>query len=442
MQTILVVGAGKTSVYLIEYLLKHSVTCKWRLIVADANIEAIIGKTQGHKNAEPVVLDITNNEDRTELVKRSDIVVSLMPPHLHIHLAKDCLEYRKHLITSSYVSPQIKELDEQAKKAGLMFMCEMGLDPGIDHMSASSMIHGIHKVAATVKSFKSYAGGLIAPESDDNPWHYKFTWNPKNIVLAGNMGAKHLVDGEVQELSYNEVFAAPKKLTVSKELGDLVYYPNRNSLSYLEQYDLPEVSTFIRATLRYPDFCKGWQAVIELGLTDDTINVKADTNKTWLIERNGFDNTTAIETQVANKLNINLDSTIMKQLSWLGVFDELPITAKKRTSAEILLSILLKKWALKDEDKDLIVMVHEIEYQHRNNTKTVLTSTMTLKGEGNQYSAMAKTVGLPMAILAKLVMMGKVTPPAGVHIPNMPVVYKPVLSELEEYGIIFEEKVS
>lgn len=442
MQTILVVGAGKTSIYLIEYLLEHSTANNWNIIVADANIEAIIDKTKGHKNSEPLALDITNEESRSEVVKRSDIVVSLMPPHLHIHLAKDCLKYKKNLITSSYVSPQMKELNDEAKNAGLMFMCEMGLDPGIDHMSASSMIHGIHKVAATVTSFKSYTGGLIAPECDDNPWHYKFTWNPKNIVLAGNMGAKHLVDGATVEVPYNDVFANPEKLNVSEEYGELVYYPNRDSLKYLEQYDLPEVKTFIRATLRYPDFCKGWDAIVKLGLTDDNTEILANNNADWLKERNSFEEHSNIQDQVASKLGIEKNSTIMKQLIWLGLFDNTAIKSKKKTSAEILLSILLDKWALKSEDKDLIVMIHEIEYQHRNKTQTKLTSTMTLKGEGYQHSAMAKTVGMPMAILTKLILTNKVTPPAGVHIPNMPSVYKPVLAELEEHGIVFHEKVS
>ena len=442
MQTILVVGAGKTSVYLIEYLLKHSIANRWKVIVADNNIDAIVDKTKEHKNSEAAVIDITDNQNRELLVQRADIVVSLMPPHLHILLAEDCLKYTKHLITSSYISPKMKELDTQAKNAGLMFMCEMGLDPGIDHMSASNMIHSIHKVAATVTSFKSYAGGVIAPEYDDNPWHYKFTWNPKNIVLAGNMGAKHLVDGEIVEIPYEEVFANPKKLHVSDELGELVYYPNRDSIKYLDKYDLPDVKTFIRATLRYQGFCVGWDAVIKLGLTDDKKTVNANTYAEWLVEANGFDSNQPLKEQVVTKLSIPEDSNIVKQLEWLGVFEEVPIKSSKKTSADILLNILLEKWTLRDEDKDLILMVHEIEYQHRNKSTTTLTSTMTLKGEGNQYSAMAKTVGLPMAILAKLILTKKVKPVAGVQIPNMPTIYKPVLAELEENGIVFTETVS
>jgi saccharopine dehydrogenase-like NADP-dependent oxidoreductase len=267
MQTILVAGAGKSSIYLIHYLLEYAPRYKWKVIVADGDVNAIAEKVNGSPHAEIAAIDITNATEREPLVKRADIVLSLMPPHLHIHLAKDCLKYKKNMITSSYISEEMKAMDKEVKEAGLMFMCEMGLDPGIDHMTANKIIHSIHRVAGSITSFKSYCGGLIAPESDNNPWHYKFSWNPKNIVTAGFGGAKYLQNGKHVEVPYEKMFDHNKKIKVD-DLGMLAYYPNRDSLKYLDIYDVPDIKTFMRATLRHPAFCKGWQSIIELGLTN------------------------------------------------------------------------------------------------------------------------------------------------------------------------------
>lgn len=445
MQTILVAGAGKTSIYLIEYLLKHAPKNNWKVIVADGNADAIAHKIKDDANASAAVIDITNESERKPLVAQSDIVVSLMPPHLHVLLAQDCIEYKKHIITSSYVSPEMKELDSAAKEAGLMFMCEMGLDPGIDHMSASEIIHSIQRIAATITSFKSNTGGLVAPESDDNPWHYKFTWNPWNIVVAGSSGGKYLKNGNVIDIPYEKVF---QDIVTANHIddagGDLVYYPNRDSIKYLDLYEVPDVKNFVRGTFRHPDFCKGWDAIIKLGLTDINDSIVADglTNSSWIKQKTGYiASDKSLQEHVAGLLGIDIHDNIMQMLSWLGLFEDSEIKDGTYRSGDILLSILLKKWSLKPEDKDMIVMQHEVVYEHKNKEHT-LTSTMVLKGEDGDHSAMAKTVGMPMAILAKLVLTGKVKPPTGVHIPNMPSIYKPVLVELKNEGISFTDVVS
>ncbi|MCB0700676.1 MAG: saccharopine dehydrogenase NADP-binding domain-containing protein [Chitinophagales bacterium] len=441
MQTALVVGAGKTSVYLIEYLLKHAPRNKWNIIVADSNMDAIADKIGDDSYAEAVVLDITDNKQRASLVKRADIVISLMPPQLHHILAEDCLTHKKHLITASYVSPEMKALHEKAKQAGLMFMCEMGLDPGIDHMTAHSIINSIHKVAGSIIGFQSYAGGLIAPESDNNPWHYKFTWNPYNVVTAGNAGAKYLYKGKVVEIPYESVFANPGKGSKIQDVGQMMCYPNRDSLKYLELYDLPDVKTFIRGTYRYKGFIRAWNIIVHLGLTDTSDTVSAKTYAEWVRLKNNFDET-SLKTQIADKMGITIDDKSITMIEWLGILYDEPITSNKRNSADILLDVLLRKWELKPRDRDMVIMVNEVEYEHKNNGKTKLRSTMVLKGENNKYSAMAKTVGLPMGILAKLILTKKVVPPTGVHIPNMQSIYKPVLAELEEHGIVFHEEVT
>lgn len=441
MQTILVAGAGKSSIYLIEYLLNNASRNKWKVIVADGSKEAIEEKVKNHPCSEVAVIDITDSTQREPLVEKADMVVSLMPPHLHIHLAKDCLKHKKNLITSSYISPEMKAMDADVKAAGLMFMCEMGLDPGIDHMTANQIIHSIERVASSITSFKSYCGGLIAPSSDNNPWHYKFSWNPKNIITAGADGAHYLQNGKEVTVPYEAMFDNCKKIKVDG-LGSLAYYPNRDSLRYLDLYHVPEIKTFIRATLRYPAFCKGWQAIILLKLNDqkDSIDTTNLSYVDWVKQKTGYQSG-SLESHIQNKLGDDGDSKTMEMLSWLGIFDDVKINQGNISSADILLNLLLQKWEMAPEDKDMVVMQHEVEYMHRGD-KIKMTSTMVIEGESRDHSAMAKTVGLPMAILAKMVLTNKIVPPSGVLIPSMPAVYRPVLTELKHHGIEFIETVS
>jgi saccharopine dehydrogenase-like NADP-dependent oxidoreductase len=440
MKTILVAGAGKSSNYLIQYLLAHAGRKKWKVIVADGDAKAIEDKISNNIHGKAAVIDISNPKEREPLVMQADIVVSLMPAHLHIHLAKDCLKHKKNLITSSYISEEMQAMDREVKEAGLMFMCEMGLDPGIDHMTANHIIHGIQRVSGIISSFKSYCGGLVAPENDDNPWHYKFSWNPRNVVTAGYGGAKYLLNGKEVELPYEQMFEDNKKIKVD-ELGFLAYYPNRDSLRYLSLYDVPDIKTFMRATLRHPKFCKGWDAIIKLGLTadNDVINSKGLTYADWLQQKSGLDKTDLFA-QVCRKLELGETEKVSQMLKWLGLFDQKPVTEGAKSSADILLGLLLQKWPLNPEDSDMVVMQHEVEYTHKD-MKTKLTSTMVIKGESQENSAMAKTVGLPMAILAKLVLENKIVPPKGVLIPGMPSVYRPILNELRSHGIVFNDVV-
>jgi saccharopine dehydrogenase-like NADP-dependent oxidoreductase len=409
--------------------------------VADGDANAIAEKIKGNQCAEAAVIDITKAAEREPLVKAADIVLSLMPPHLHMYLAKDCLKYKKNLITSSYISDEMKEMDKQVREARLMFMCEMGLDPGIDHMTASKIIHSIQRVSGIITGFKSYCGGLIAPESDNNPWHYKFTWNPKNIVTAGRGGAKYMVHGKEIEVPYEKMFDQNKKIKFA-DIGSLAFYPNRDSLKYLGIYDVPDIKTFMRATLRHPDFCKGWQALITLGLTNqgDTIETKGMTFGAWVKKVTNHTDKSSIEKYIAGKLGINEDDKVMSMLKWLGLFEETQIKPGKKSSADILLELLEDKWQMAPEDKDMVAMQHEIEYTHKGR-KITLMSNMVLKGENREHSAMAKTVGLPIAILARLVLNKKIAIPTGVVLPTMTPVYRPVLTELAHHGIVFHEEV-
>ncbi len=439
MHTILIAGAGKSSIYLIQYILSYAPRNKWKVIVADGDANLIKEKIGKSTFAEAAVIDITNNAQREPLVMRADMVVSLMPPHLHILLAKDCLKHKKHLITSSYISDEIKEMDKAVKDAGLMFMCEMGLDPGIDHMTANKIIHGIHRVAGVITSFKSYCGGIIAPEADNNPWHYKFSWNPKNVVTAGFGGAKYLDKGKHVELPYEKMFEHNKKISV-EGLGLLAYYPNRDSLRYLALYDVPEVKTFMRATLRHPAFCKAWGALVALGLTiqDDTFDTAGQTYASWVKKKSGYNNKGGLPHYITQ--HSNADDKVLSMLQWLGIFEEKPLPAGRFSSADILHQLLLEKWEMAPEDKDMVVMHHEFEYLHKGRP-IKLASSMVIIGENREHSAMAKTVGLPIGILVRLVMNKKIVPPTGVVMPIMPSVYRPVLTELAHYGIVFTDEV-
>jgi saccharopine dehydrogenase-like NADP-dependent oxidoreductase len=443
MQTILIAGAGKSSLFLIKYLLSHAARNKWKIIVADGDARAIAEKLGNSPYGEAAVIDVTKAAEREPLVKRADIVVSLMPPHLHILLAKDCLAHGKNLITSSYISDEMKEMDKAVKEAGLMFMCEMGLDPGIDHMSANKIIHGIQKVSGTITSFKSYCGGLVAPESDNNPWHYKFTWNPRNVITAGIGGARYLSKGKHVDLPYEHMFEHNKKVIIEGLDEPLAYYPNRDSLRYPEIYDVPEVKTFLRATLRHPDFCIGWQALILMGLTsqNDAFDTKGHTYASWLKMKTGYNNTSSLPAHISRFLKVAPEDKLMYMLQWLGLFDDGALKPGLSTSADVLLDLLLEKWSMGPEEKDMVVMLHEIEYM-RKDTKIKVTSEMMLKGESRDFSAMAKTVGLPIGMLARMVLEKKIKPPIGVLLPNMSAVYRPVLVELAHHGISFKEEVS
>lgn len=419
MKTILLFGAGKSATVLIDYLIKETAANKWKFIIADANKEQILSKTNNSPFAEAIEIDITDDDAREELIQRAHVVISMMPPALHYLIAKDCVENRKHLLTASYVDSKIKSLSDEIKHRKLLFLCEMGLDPGIDHMSAMKIIDDIKSKKGNITSFKSHCGGLVAPESDDNPWHYKISWNPRNVVTAGKAGAEYKLDNEIKHVEYNDLFTNCNKVNIDG-LG-LACYPNRDSLSYIPIYKLKSAETFIRTTLRYPQFCIGWEAIAKAGLANDIDNINPEkvTFAKW--------SETIIPFMTEeNKL----------LLEYLGLFDDALIPATAKTSADVLQYLLETKLVMHPHDKDMIVMLHEIEYD-----KTKIESSLIVKGEDNLRTAMAKTVGLPLGIAAKLI-LNDVIKICGLHIPISKEIYEPVLNELNELGISFKETQS
>lgn len=438
MKHVLLFGAGKSATVLIDYLLANAPRQKWHITVADNDLMLIKSKIGKSYYATAAAIDVKDPSVRQPLVKETDLVISLLPPALHITVARDCLEFGKNLLTASYVDPEIRQLEKEIEAAGLLFMYEMGLDPGIDHMSAMKLIQSIEKKGGQISCFRSYCGGLISPESNDNPWQYKISWNARNIVLAGSSGAIYREKGKVKEVPYEHLFDQSKTIQVPG-LGKLAWYPNRDSLNYTDIYNLSNIPTFMRATLRYPDFCEGWSAIVKLGLTDDKEKQQTDklTYASWTTRHITADPNLSAEENVAQFLGVSSKSKLIRQLKFLGILNGDLINLGEQTDAGVLQHVLEARLRMEPSDKDMIVMLHEIEFERRN-MSTKLSSYMIVQGEDNLRTAMAKTVGLPLGILAKFVLSGQVSL-TGLQIPVMPEIYNPVLRELEEFDIRFEE---
>jgi len=441
MKNIVVFGAGKSATCLIDYLLKETLLNNWQLTVCDSNLTLAQSKIGDAPNARAVAIMVQNDAERNQLIQQADLVISLLPPDLHFIVAKDCLALNKNLLTASYVDENIKTLAKEIDDKGLLFLCEMGLDPGIDHMSAMKIIESIKKRNGSITSFISHCGGLVAPESDNNPWHYKITWNPRNIVLAGKDGALYREENRTINVPYQKIFQDCVPVDIPG-LHTLAWYPNRDSLSYIPLYKLDEIPTFIRTTLRYPAFCHGWNKLQWIGCTstndfeqikhcktfEDWFDVKVsplvDDNQSW----NNY-----LQTNITDPFRQEFHD----QVVFLGVRSEEKLPAGFTCSADILQYCLENKLGMKSDDKDMIVMLHQIEYSV-NGQRSAVNSSLIVKGEDSLRTAMAKTVGLPLGIAAKLILQGKIKL-TGLHIPIVPEIYEPVLRELEQHGIKFNE---
>lgn len=430
---ILILGAGKSASVLIEYLQQKAVEFNWYIILADANEAVAKNKWNHAKNGHAIGFDIEDEAIRATYIQQSTLVVSMLPPFLHAKVATACLQFEKPLFTASYVDTQMKTLEAELLDKKLLFLCEMGLDPGIDHMSAMELIHRIQKKGGVITRFKSHCGGLIAPESDTNPWHYKISWNPRNIILAGKGGALFLENGGTKSLPYEILFHQSPQLPIPG-IGTLSYYPNRNSLPYIETYALEGVKDFVRTTLRHPQFCSGWDAIVQLDLTNENaINLnEKETIKSWFLQH-------LAQKQLEHLYQKMLQDSILKeQLLFIGLEEELMIPDHvKASNASILQWLLESKWKLDATDKDMVVMMHEITYELENETKNI-QSSLVIKGKNAIQTAMATTVGLPLAMGVCAYLKGEITL-AGLHIPTHPSIYQPVLKSLAAEGIVFTE---
>lgn len=439
MKNILVIGAGRSASSLIKYLLDNSANEGWKVTVGDVSLDLVHLKTANHPNARAIVFDITNDSQREEEIKRADMVISMLPALMHLQVAKDCVRLKKHLATASYVSKEMAELDVEAKAAGIILMNEIGLDPGIDHASAMKVIDHIHAQGGELTSFKSYCGGLVAPESNDNPWGYKFSWNPRNVVLAGQGTAQFIENGQYKYLPYNRLFTKINTVEISGS-GSFDAYANRDSLSYRKLYNISHIPTMLRGTLRMPGYCKAWNVFVKLGLTDDTYKIEASDSLTYLQLMEAYlpaGKQSAKEKLIAF-MGAEMDAESLAKIEWLEIFGNRKIKLSNASPAQILQDLLEEKWKLQEHDKDMIVMQHQFEFTTADKKNKTIISSLVVKGEDQIYTAMAKTVGLPLAITAKLILQGKIQA-RGVVIPTIKEIYEPLLAELEQFGMQFEE---
>lgn len=440
MKKILLIGAGRSTSSLVQYLLFNAEKENWFITISDQSKELALKSANNHSRAKAIAFDVNNEEERKRLIDESDLVISMLPAHMHISVAKDCVKYKKHMVTASYVSKEMKALDEEAKMAGVILMNEIGVDPGIDHLSAMRVIDRIKEEGGEFHVFESFTGGLIAPESDNNPWNYKFTWNPRNVVLAGQGTAKFIQEGKYKFIPYHQLFRRTELIQV-ENCGKFEGYANRDSLSYREIYGLKDIPTMYRGTLRKPGFCKAWNMFVQLGATDDSYMMDGTENMTHRDFINSFlayNLHDSVELKFKHYLKIDQDDAdLFDKFVWLGIFDETKIGLKNATPAQILQHILEKKWTLEEHDKDMIVMWHRFLYKLDGIHKEI-HSSMVVKGDDQIYTAMAKTVGLPVAIATKMILNGTISTP-GVHIPITKEIYTPILNELENYGINFSE---
>ncbi len=441
MRKILLLGAGRSSGALIKYLLEHAQADDFELTVADISVSSAKEKIHQHERGRAIAFDINNVEERANEIGNADIVISLLPPSLHYLAAVDCVKAGRSLVTASYVSPEIKALHEEATKKNILLLNECGLDPGIDHMSAMEIIHRLQKQGAELKSFKSFTGGLVAPESNDNLWGYKFTWNPRNVILAGQGTAKYIENNHYKYIPYNRLFTQIEKIKVD-DSGIFDGYANRDSLAYRKIYGIDTIPTLLRGTLRQENFCTAWQVFVTLGLTDDSYSIEDSEHLTYEQLVEAFLPASAkgesIEEKLCSFCTINSSSVEMEMIRSTGILYNNVIGLPNATPAQILQHLLQSKWVLKPEDKDMIVMQHLFEYSLNGKNESI-HSSLVVKGESVEQTAMATTVGLPLGIVARLMLQNKISL-RGVQIPVQEEIYKPVLKELKEYGISFSEK--
>lgn len=430
MKHILVLGAGLSATCLINYLLDHSEKEDWKIRLGDIDESLAKSKINGHPRGESIKFDINDAQQVEKEIKACDIAVSMLPARFHPIIAKSCVKNGKSMSSASYVSKEMQALDSEAKAKGLTLLNELGVDPGIDHMSAMRVIDRIKNMGGKLLSFSSNTGGLVAPDYDNNPWNYKFTWNPRNVVLAGQATACFLKDNKYKYVPYNQLYTRVENTTVL-DYGEFEVYPNRDSISYRKIYGIEDIPSIFRGTMRRPGYSEAWNVFVQLGMTDDSVKFVGSEDCTYRDFTNAFlkyDANHSVEKKLCDNLNLDPNGIIMKKLTWLGIFEDKKIGLKDASPAQVLQKLLESKWGLGPEDKDILVMQHKFEYE-LNGEKKGIQSSFAYIGKTQEETAMAITVGTPLAIATRMLATGKIKL-KGVQIPVVPELYNPILDEL------------
>ncbi len=437
MKRVLVLGTGYVVKPLVDYFIDK---CKYEVLVAsrDNNHSGLIiaGRSLGKRvlwNATPPYSELD------KMLKDIDLVVSMIPPNMHVIVAKACLKHRINMVTTSYISPEMKAMDENAKKAGIIILNEIGEDPGIDHMGAMKMINQVNREGGRIKSFKSYGSGIPSFEHNNNPYGYKFSWSPRGLLTAAKVPAVYIENGQKIEVSGENLFESSWLVDV-EGLGTFETYPNRDSTYYIKDYGLKDISDFYRGLLRHPGYCNSIQSMKDLNLLHDeeSHNLQGITYRQFTASLIGVNENTDIRQEVSDKLNLKVSSDIIKQLQWLGLFDDKQIPFSKGTNADVLLGLMQEKMAYEDHEKDMIIVHNEaiVEFDNRMEKRI---ATMKVEGRPFGHSAMSRAVGLPAAIASRLILEGAIRA-KGVLKPITEEIYKPVLAELAENGYKFDHK--
>lgn len=435
MKKVLILGAGMVVKPIVTYLLEKGfeVTVATR---TKSKAEAMIG---GHPNGHAISWVIEDEKGLASMVASHDLTVSLLPWIHHISVAKQCIAHKRNMVTTSYVKPEMKALDGQCREAGIIILNELGLDPGIDHMSAMRIIDHVHGKGGKIDEFYSICGALPAPEAANNPFRYKFSWSPKGVVMAGNNDGKYLRHGKLIEIPTRDLFKNPFKVQFPG-VGPLEIYPNRDSLPYIELYGIPETQTMFRGTFRHPGWCESIDAIKALKLiTADEYDFSGMTYAGMVAMLIGESDTSDIRSKAARFLGISADAYALDAIAWLGLFDDTPMKREKTSPFEITSDLMIEKMELKPDERDMVVMQHIFKASYPDGNEEIIKSSMLDFGTLATDTAVARTVALPAAIGVEMILNGEITE-TGVHIPVHPGIYNPILNRLEDMNIRMVEE--
>ncbi len=438
MKKIFVAGAGLVAKPLVKYLLNQP---EFAVDLADVDVDRAIRIIEGHPRGAALGLDIQDESALKSRIAGADLLVSFVPYTYHPVLGRMAIAFGIPMVTASYISPAMKDLDADARRKGVLILNELGLDPGIDHMEAMRVIQGVKNEGGRVLGFISHCGGLPAPEAKTNPFAYKFSWSPKGVLLAGTNSARYIEDGKIVSIPAEKLFESFKLLTIPG-LGEFEAYPNRDSVPYAEAYGIPEPRFMLRGTLRYSGWCSTMKKVGDLGYLDqEPRDFSGMTYAGFLKRIVSISPGESLRAALARFLNIEPASEVIDRLEWLGLLDETPIPFGKSTALDVLTGIMIEKLRYAEGERDMIILRHEFLTQRADGTPEKITSTLIDYGIPRGDSSMSRTVGLPAAIGARYILEGKIRK-TGVQTPMDPEIYEPILAELKNYGIEFKQERS
>jgi saccharopine dehydrogenase (NADP+, L-glutamate forming) len=446
MKRILVLGAGQSTPYLIHHLLRQSAELDWQVTVGDLDERLARERVGDHPRGRGIGFDINDETTRTAEIAEADVVINMLAPMFQSLVAWDCVNHGTHMLSVSYRDRSVRDLSPDAERKGVLLLCEMGLDPGIDHMSAMAVIERVRAEGGQITRFCSYGSGVPAPNQEQNPLRYAITWNPRNVVMASEHGAEYMEDGHVKLVPFHHVFYRTWPVDV-EGVGRFEAYPNRDSLSYQRSFGLDHAHTVIRGTLRYPGWSETWAQVVRLGLPNENLRIADIQERSYRDVVEMFlpmtRNREPIEERVARFLQISPTGVIMQNLAWLGIFSDRKVVCNGNTPAAMLSHLLTERLPLAPGMRDMVIILHELDvhYPAGNRPDERISSTLVAEGDPNGFTAMAKTVGLPTALATRLLLTDKLTL-SGSVIPTDRSIYEPILSDIAAEGLTFSEKVT